>query len=223
MSYRRARAALAALALTSAAMLAAGCAASTTAAPGAPASPSATAPAGSASGSATGAPPSGTPGSPTATQAPSGTPAPAGTDCANWPAHAPQGALPVTFVPVEALRCVLGSTTVPGKGVYVSATLERATKDLATLVAALRHPSGHMLPGTICPAIAMLAPQLVLVAGNGAMIRPRFPVNDCGLIQREVLTALNELPWQTVSVRLLSRLPDVHFSATPPAPSNAPG
>ena len=123
--------------------------------------------------------------------------------------------LPVTFVPVQALRCVLGTTTVAGQGVYTSATLQRATKDLETLVAALRRPSGHMLPGTICPALAMLPPQLVLIAANGAMIRPRIPVNDCGIFQQQVLYALNQLPWQNVSVRRLSRLPNI--SASPAA------
>jgi hypothetical protein len=142
-------------------------------------------------------------------------PAPGKPDCANWPSNAPQGPLPLTFVPVEALRCVLGTTTVPGKGVYSSATLERATKDLGPLVDALRRPPGHMLPGTVCPMLAMLPPQLVLIAGNGAMIRPRFPVNGCNLIQPEVLLALSKMPWQVVSVRLLSKLPAVSVTAAP--------
>jgi hypothetical protein len=51
------------------------------------------------------------------------------------------------------------------------------------------------------------------------MISPRFPVNNCGIIQQGVLAALTELPWQTVSVRLFSRLPDVGVSATAPAPN----
>ena len=220
MSNRRMWSALPAAALMSVAMLAAGCAASTTAA--SPAKP-AVSQSGTAQGrtptatdSAPGATPSsGQPGSPPAARPPSGTPAPTGSDCANWPSSAPAGVLPVTFVPVQALRCVLSTTSVPGKGVYTSATLQRATRDLETLVVALRRPSGHMLPGTICPALAMAPPQLVLIAGNGAMIRPRIPVNDCGIIQLQVLSALNQLPWQNVSVRLLSRLPDI--SASPAA------
>jgi hypothetical protein len=122
---------------------------------------------------------------------------------------------------VEALRCVLGTRTVPGKGVYASATLERATSDLGILVDALRRPSGHMLPGTVCPALAMLPPQLVLIAGNGAMISPRFPVNGCGMIQGQVLYALAKMPWQVVSVRLLS--PPPGFGATGTAPAGSSG
>jgi hypothetical protein len=105
--------------------------------------------------------------------------------------------------------------------VYASATLERATKDLGILVEALRRPSGHMMPGTMCPMLAMIPPQLVLIAGNGAMISPRFPVDDCGMIQSGVLLALAKMPWQVVSVRLLSKLPDV--SVTAPATPNPSG
>lgn len=225
MSYRRMWATLPAVALMPVIMLAAGCAASTTsAAPGAPAvsqsgtgqggtpTPGESAPAASASAQ---------PGSPLPTQAPSGTPTPGESDCANWPSSAPERALPLTFVPVEALRCVMGTTTVPGKGVYASATLERATKDLGILVDALRRPSGHMMPGMVCPALAMIPPQLVLIASNGATITPRFPVDDCGMIQGEVLSALAKLPWQVVSVRLLSKLPDA--TGTAPAVPNPSG
>lgn len=224
MSYRRMWATLPAVALMSVAILTAGCAANTTAAaPGAPAvSQSGTGLGGTASGSASGAIPSAQPVSPgpVPTVTATATPAPGEPDCANWPTSAPQGPLPATFVPVEVLRCQLGTTTVAGKGVYVSATLERATEDLQILVDALRRPSGHMLPGTICPALAMIPPQLVLIASNGATISPRFPVNECGIIQQEVLSALNELPWHAVSVRLLNPLPDI--SVTAPAP-NASG
>jgi hypothetical protein len=227
MSYRRMWAALPAVALMSVVMLAAGCAASTTAAaPGASAvSQSGTSPGGTSGGSAPGATSSAQPGSPAPvpTITATGTQTPGGSDCANWPSSAPQGPLPATFVPVQVLRCQLGTTTVRGKGVYVSATLQRATKDLQVLVDALRRPSGHMLPGTICPALAMIPPQIVLIAGNGAMISPRFPVSECGIIQPGVLTALNELSWQAVSVRLLSQLPNVSVSGTAPAAPNPSG
>jgi hypothetical protein len=227
MSYRRMWATLPGVAMMSVAMLAAGCAASTpAAAPGAPAvSQSGTGYAGTARGTAPGATPSTQPGSPgpVPTVTATGTPAPGEPDCANWPTNAPQGVLPPTFVPVEVLRCQLGTTTVPGKGVYVSATLERATQGLQILVDALRRPSGHMLPGTICPALAMIPPQVVLIASNGAMIRPRFPVNECGIIQQGVLSALNELRWQAISVRLFSQLPNVSVPGTVHAAPNPSG
>jgi hypothetical protein len=227
MSYPRIRAALPAVALTLAAMLAAGCAHSvTSAATGTPSAGQAgtgqastgqagTGQAGTPSGSAPGASGAGSP-SPVPTITVPGTPVPGKPACANWPSSAPEGPLPVTFVPVEALRCVMGTTTVAGKGVYVSATLERATQDLGILVAALHHPSGHMLPGRMCPMLAMIAPQIVLVASDGAAISPRFPVDDCGLLQQGVISAIARLPWQAVSVRLLSRLPSVNISGTAP-------
>jgi hypothetical protein len=216
MSYRRVRAALPAVALMLVVMLAAGCAASTTA--GASAAPAASHP---ASGSTSSAQP-GSP-APVPTITATGTPAPGESYCANWPSGVAQGPLPATFVPVQVLRCDAGTTTIPGKGVYVSGTLERATEGLAVLVNALRQPSGHMQPGMICPALELAVPQLVLIAGNGAMLSPRVPVNDCGIVQQEVLTALKELPWQTVSVRLISQLPDVGVTASVPAtPSASP-
>jgi hypothetical protein len=223
MSYRRMWATLPAVALMSVVMLAAGCAASTpAAAPGAPTvSPSGTVQGGTASGSAPGAPPAVQPPGPVPTVTATGAPGPTGSNCANWPANVPQGELPATFVPVQVLRCQLGTTTVPGKGLYASATLKRATADLQILVDALRRPSGHMLPGTICPALAMIPPQIVLIASNGAMISPRFPVDECGIIQQGVLSALNQLTWQTVSVRLLFHLPNV--SVTAPTTPNASG
>jgi hypothetical protein len=134
----------------------------------------------------------------------------------------PQGPLPASFVPVQALRCVTGTTTVPGKGVFFSATLERDTQDLSVLADALRRPSGRMRPGTICPALAMLAPQLVLVASDGSMISPRIPVDPCGIYQQGVLAALAELPWQTVSVRVFAQVPGVSTQASP-ATGNAAG
>ena len=49
---------------------------------------------------------------------------------------------PVSFVPVAALRCVQTYQMIPGKGQWLTATLERADKNLAPLIGALRqkHP-----------------------------------------------------------------------------------
>jgi hypothetical protein len=197
--------------LASVTALAAGCAAGTASGgQGAPAaSQSGTGQGGNASGPAPGGSGSGQPGSagPVPTVTATGAPAPGEPKCANWPSGAPQGPLPASFVPVKALRCVLGTTTVQGKGVYASATLESAAQDLGSLADALRRPSERARPGGMaCPAIAMIAPQLVLIAADGSMISPRMPVDQCGIIQPGVLSALAALPWQTVSVRLLSPL-----------------
>jgi hypothetical protein len=127
--------------------------------------------------------------------------------CAGWPANAVRGkALPASFVPVAVLRCVSGYQTIPGKGQWQTATLERADKNLAPLITALRHPSLRRTPGMICPAIAMVAPQFVLVGRDGTAQWPLLPVSGCGLVQSGVLAALSALPWQQVSVRLIAQV-----------------
>jgi hypothetical protein len=122
--------------------------------------------------------------------------------CANWPAGVKKGPLPDSFVPVAVLRCLTGSKMVPGRGVSLTATLERATSDLTPLVVALRHPSTRGRGGQMCPMIAMLPPQIVLIAKDGSMLIPTFPVQGCGFIQQPVLAALKAMPWQALSVRV---------------------
>jgi hypothetical protein len=126
--------------------------------------------------------------------------------CTGWPANAPHGTLPTSFVPVAVLRCVNGYQTIPGKGQWQTATLQRADRDLAPLIAALHLPPGVRRPGMMCPDLAMLPPQIVLVSADGKMLAPRLPVGGCGLVQGPVLAALAALPWQTVSVRLVAQV-----------------
>lgn len=204
MSNRRTRAALPAAALRIMTLLATGCAAASSGSGHAASGPGQVA-AGSASASGSGPAPaaSGSPG-PVPTITTPGTLAPAESACANWPAGAKKGPLPTSFVPVEVLRCITGTKQVPGKGLYLAGTLERATSDFAPLVAALHIPSGHAQRGMMCPMLAMLPPQIVLVAKDGSMLTPIFPVERCGTIVPAVLAALNAMPWQTVSVRLFS-------------------
>ena len=104
-----------------------------------------------------------------------------------------------------------GLQTIPGKGLWVTATLQRADSGLTGLIDALRRPSVGHHPGTLCPAIAIVPPQIVLISASGQKLVPRLPVSGCGLVQSQVLAALNKLHWQTVSVRLIARVP----SATP--------
>ena len=87
--------------------------------------------------------------------------------CTDWPANAPREPLPPSFVPVAALRCVIGDQTIPGKGEWETATLQRADKDLAALIAALRLPPIARSPGMMCPDLVMLPPQIVLVSADG--------------------------------------------------------
>ena len=53
-----------------------------------------------------------------------------GVACVGWPTGATSAALPVSFVPVSVERCVNGAETVPGKGLWTTATLQRADAGL---------------------------------------------------------------------------------------------
>ena len=124
--------------------------------------------------------------------------------CAGWPSSAPTGTLPVSFAPVTAERCVDSVQVIAGKGLWSTATLQRADGDLSALVTALRQPSIGHRPGTMCPALAEIPPAVVLISSTGQKLIPRIPLSGCGLIQSSVTAALGQLRWTTVSVRLLS-------------------
>jgi len=167
------------------------------AASGAPASPSSAVPVPRAPGASV------APGGPAAP----GAPVAAGSArCDHWPA-APAGRLPRSFQPASVLRCVPGTVSVPGKGQWTAATLEKADQGLAPLAGALSSVSGHMEPGRVCPQFVIVPPQIVLVGKDGTMVRPSFPVTACGQIQQKVLSALAGLHWHTVSRRLLAKVP----------------
>ena len=190
-------------------MLAAGCGTVTTPPAGGGTghgqTPAGSASAGSASAGSASAAPGTVSGSPVPTTT-GGPFIPGQPACAGWPANAPHGSLPASFVPVAVIRCVNSYQTIPGKGQWEVATLERASQDLAPLTAALRHPSGGKRPGMLCPEIAMVPPQFVLIGGDGKTLVPRLPLGGCGLVQPQVLEALNALSWQRVSVRLVSQV-----------------
>jgi hypothetical protein len=126
--------------------------------------------------------------------------------CVGWPTDATSVPLPVSFVPVSVERCVNGAQTIPGKGLWETATLQRSDSGLAGLINALRQPSAGHHPGTVCPALAMIVPQVVLIGANGQKLIPRLPATGCGLIQSRVLVALDALRWQPVSVHLIAKL-----------------
>lgn len=148
-----------------------------------------------------------------------GAPAAGGVACVDWPVGAVSTALPASFVPVSVERCVNGVTAVPGSGLWTSATLQRSTSDLTRLVDALRQPSETRKPGTLCPALAMIPPRVVLVNAAGEKLIPRLPLGECGLTASAVLTALDALSWQPVSVRLIAKISD---GTAPPPSSTAP-
>jgi hypothetical protein len=136
-----------------------------------------------------------------------GTVAPGQSACVGWPTGAASASLPVSFVPVSVERCVSGAQAIPGKGLWTTATLQRADSGLAGLISALRQPPATHRPGTVCPAVAVIPQQVVLIDANGRKLIPRLPASGCGLTQSQVLLALNELRWQPVSVRLIAKVP----------------
>jgi hypothetical protein len=126
--------------------------------------------------------------------------------CVGWPTGGTSASLPVSFVPVSVERCVNGAQTISGKGLWTTATLQRSTGDLTGLINALRQPPAAHRPGTVCPAVAVIPPQVVLISANGQKLFPRLPDSGCGLTSSQVLTALGALHWQTVSVRLIAKV-----------------
>jgi hypothetical protein len=136
--------------------------------------------------------------------------------CAGWPASAPTASLPVSFVPVAVERCVNGAQTIPGKGLWQTASLQRADGGLDALISALHQPPGKHQPGTACPELAMIPPRIVLFSATGQELIPRIPVTGCGLIQSQVLAALAALPWRLVSVRLIAAIPGASSTGTVP-------
>ena len=84
--------------------------------------------------------------------------------------------LPVSFVPVSVERCVNGAQTIPGKGLWTTATLQRADTGLAGLINALRQPPGTHQPAPSAPPLAVIPPQVVLISASGQKLIPRLPV-----------------------------------------------
>jgi hypothetical protein len=220
---RRARAV--SLPLLAAGALAAGCG-TVAANPGGPDQPAAAGGTTSASSSASGSAPSSAPGSaPGSAPSAGAKPVPTvsggtnilmgGSACDGWPANAAHGKLSPVFTPVAVERCVSGYQQIPGKGEWLTATLEKSTDKLATLSAVLMRPSGRQ-PAVFCPALAVIPPQIVLISSTGQDLIPRLPIGDCGSVDSEVLGTLAAMAWQPLSVRLVSKV-------SPAAPKTFPG
>jgi hypothetical protein len=178
----------------------------------------------SASGSGSGsAPPAGA----QATPVPTFTGGPAvivgGAACAGWPTDAAHGTLTALFTPVAVERCVTSFQQIAGKGEWETATLERSTDRLATLTAALMQPSAGHKPDVMCPEFVILPPQIVLFSSTGKELIPKLPVGACGTLNAQLLTTLAAMTWQTVSVRLVTRVTPAAVPKTLPGASLAPG
>jgi hypothetical protein len=137
--------------------------------------------------------------------------------CVGWPSDAQRGTLTLLWTPVAVERCVTAIQDIPGKGRWETATLERADHDLGPLITALRRPAEMHRPGTLCPDLAMLPPQIVLFNAAGQKLIPRLPLSGCGLVQIQLTSALAALPWQPMSVRMIIKIP------SGPAATHSPG
>lgn len=169
-----------------------------------------------APGTASGSSASGSSASSGASSSPKPTPVPTVTGgatvagqpaCVDWPAKAARVKLPATFKPVVVERCVTSFQHVPGKGEWQTATLEKATKNLGPLITALLRPPARHTPGTVCPDLVMLPPQIAVIDAAGKTLIPVLPLSGCGQVQSQVLAAIAALDWQPVSVRLVAPIP----------------
>jgi hypothetical protein len=145
-----------------------------------------------------------------------------GSSCAGWPADAAHGTLTAMFTPVAVERCVNGLKQIPGKGEWMTATLERSTDKLATLSAVLMQPPGRQ-PDVMCPEFVVLPPQIVLFSSTGKTLIPKLPVGACGTVAAQLLSTLGSMTWQPISVRLVSKVDSVVAPKTFPGASIGPG
>jgi hypothetical protein len=96
------------------------------------------------------------------------------------------------------LRC-----TISNKGGSRLLIAEHSTGDIGPLMRALKTPSAQRMK-VVCPMLRVLIPYFALVEADGAVFVPKVPVNNCGMPQSEVTTALNSLRFSTLSTRPIS-------------------
>jgi hypothetical protein len=95
------------------------------------------------------------------------------------------------------LRCrVVSGSTKP------TLVAERSTSDPTDLVRALQGPSVPRAK-VVCPMIAVYIPNFALVQANGQLLVPKLPLNNCGMPQNGVVTALNLMHFSQISSRPL--------------------
>jgi hypothetical protein len=146
-----------------------------------------------------------------------------GAACTGWPTNATHGTLTAFFTPVAVERCVTSFQQIAGKGEWETATLEKSTDKLAALTAVLMRPSSGHQPDIMCPEFALIPPQIVLISATGKELIPKLPVGACGTLNAQLLTTLATMTWQTVSVRLVTRVTPTAVPKTLPGASLAPG
>lgn len=97
---------------------------------------------------------------------------------------------------------VLRCRVVPGYRARVLVA-ERSTSDPTDLLRALRQSSVPRQK-VVCPMIAVYIPNFALVQADGHLLIPRIPLNNCGMPQEGVVTALNEMTFVQISSRSLN-------------------
>lgn len=122
-------------------------------------------------------------------------------------AKPPQVALPADFHPVAAVRCMSRTRMVPGDGEWGFADADRADSGLAAVLAALKLPPEPTPTGQYaCAAVGILVPPFALVDASGTVVNPILPQTYCGQPLKQVLDAMNALPWRTETEQKTSRL-----------------
>jgi hypothetical protein len=109
--------------------------------------------------------------------------------------------LPPDFRPVAVVRCYQKARGINGRGLWRFEVKQRADHGLAKFIAALRRPSVATPAEAVCPLVLYLQPSFVLIDRHGRVIRPALPAMECGQPFPAAITALEHLPWVTVSVR----------------------
>src|SRR5260370_14726841 len=72
---------------------------------------------------------------------------------------------------------------------------------LTGLAEVLGRPPATPPPGLAGAEPGISVPPFMLLGGNGRMIYPKLPTEECGNPQRQVLDAVQALHWMTVSTR----------------------
>ncbi|MFD8100261.1 hypothetical protein ACFV24_12045 [Nocardia fluminea] len=101
------------------------------------------------------------------------------------------GAIPSDFQPTSVVVCEFAGDIPPDNPVQQIARETYRTGDLAPVVAALSQPSATR--SDECTVSAVPAPAVWIVNRDGAAVWVELPTTSCGLLQPEVMGAVNGL------------------------------
>jgi hypothetical protein len=96
--------------------------------------------------------------------------------------------------------CTTTTRSYPGEGEWLVAVEQRARSGIDKLLGELRRPSSPVT-AEACTLEMVTVPWFALVDGDGRVVRPAVPTDECRKPRREALAALQSLPYQTVAVR----------------------